>query len=206
MDIISIFQQRTDFSYAPIRLEINEGCFMFGSEREQTKVDAMIKHICNKDSFVDDLCEGPVKIVREIMVEDILLLLLMPKQKIIKILMKNGDVFFSNRGDLLTVHSPQIYELNKIKQGKSFTLYKRQSKSWVKYLKQHLKAIVNWKMKANYGGMSGMGEMSNIYYLTNNQLVRLGAYSETCLHWFPEDENAIGVPNSMMKYCTLFWE
>lgn len=112
------------------------------------------------DSFVDDLHEGPVKIVREIMIEDILLLLLIPKPQIIKILMKNGEVFFSNRVDLLTVHSPQIDELNRINQKKSFTLYKRWNKLWVKHLKQHLKAIVNWKMKANYGGME---EMSNIY-------------------------------------------
>lgn len=35
MDIISIFQQRTDFSYAPIHLEINEECFMFGGESKQ---------------------------------------------------------------------------------------------------------------------------------------------------------------------------
>lgn len=32
MDIISIFQQRTDFSYTPIHLEINEECFIFGGE------------------------------------------------------------------------------------------------------------------------------------------------------------------------------
>ena len=60
-------------------------------------------------------------------------------------------------------------ELNKINQGKLFTLYKRWNESWVKYLTQHLKAIINWKVKANYGGL---GKISNIYYLTNNQCKR----------------------------------
>lgn len=66
----------------------------------------------------------------------------------------------------------------------------------MKHLKHHLKEIVNWKMKANYGGME---EMSNIYYITNNQIVRLGAYSENCLNWLPEDENAISVLNSSQE-------
>lgn len=45
------------------------------------------------DSFVDDLHEGPIKIVREIMIEDILLLLLIPKPQIIKILIKTESTY-----------------------------------------------------------------------------------------------------------------
>lgn len=36
------------------------------------------------------------------------------------------------------------------------------------------------------------GEMANVYYLTNDHLVRLEAYSERLLNWFTEDEHAVG--------------
>lgn len=58
-------------------------------------------------------------------------------------------------------------------------------------------------MKSNH---DVRGEMVNVYYPANNHLARLGVYSEGVLNWFPEDENAVGVLEGMMKYNSLFWE
>ena len=62
---------------------------------------------------------------------------------IIKCLLKNGDVFFSKRYDLITVHTPQLNELEMINKKEGFVLYKRWNESWVKYLGQHLATIKN---------------------------------------------------------------
>ena len=200
-NLIAVFQQRTDFSYAPIHLEINKECFLFGSEFEQTKIETLAEDICN-----DDLFAGPVKVAvikQEIIPEDIILLVVMRNPNIIKGILKNGDVFFSKRCDLITVHNPQLNELEMINKNEGFALYKRWNESWVKYLGQHLSTIKNWTMKSNH---DVRGELVNVYYLVNNHLARLGAYSDGVVNWFPEDEDAIGVLSGMMKNNSLFWE
>ena len=73
----------------------------------------------------------------------------------------------------------------------------------MKFLMQHLKAITNWKKKANYGGL---GEVFDVYYLRNDQLVELGVFSKTCLNLFLDDENAINMLNSLRKNKKIFWE
>lgn len=144
-NLIAVFQQRTDFSYAPIHLEINKECFLFGSEFEQTKIETLAEDICNNE-FRDDLFAGPVKVAvikQEIIPEDIILLVVVRNPNIIKCLLKNGDVFFSKRYDLITVHTPQLNELEMINKKEGFVLYKRWNESWVKYLGQHLATIKN---------------------------------------------------------------
>ena len=111
--------------------------------------------------------------------------------------------FFSKRYDLITVHNLQLNELEMINKKEGFVLYKRWNESWVKYLGQHLSTIKNWKMKSNH---DVRGELVNVYYLVNNHLARLGAYSDGVVNWFPEDEDAIGVLTGMMKNNSLFWE
>lgn len=149
---------------------------------------------------------GPVKVAvikQEIIPEDIILLVVMRNPNIIKGILKNGDVFFSKRCDLITVHNLQLNELEMINKNKGFALYKRWNESWVKYLGQHLSTTKNWTMKSNH---DVRGELVNVYYLVNNHLARLGAYSDGVVNWFPEDEDAIGVLSGMMKNNSLFWE
>lgn len=205
-DMIAVFQQRTDFSNVPTHLEINGECFLFGSGTEQKAIEAIIEEIYNNDNRDILSPTGLVKVAiikQRVVIEDIVLLLIGKNPNIIKVLLKNGDVFFSKKSDLITVHNPQVRELEMINEEKGFALYKRWNVNWVKYLEQHLAAIRNWKMKSNH---DVRGEMVNVYYLANDHLARLGAYSEGILNWFPEDENAVGVLEGMMKYNSLFWE
>lgn len=205
-DMIAVFLQKTDFSNVPTHLEINGECFLFGSGAEQKAIEAIVEGIYNNDNRDILSPAGLVKVAiikQRVVIEDIVLLLIVKKPNIIKILLKNGDVFFSKKSDLITVHNPQVRELEMINEEKGFALYKRWNVNWVKYLEQHLAAIRNWKMKSNY---DVRGEMVNVYYLANDHLARLGAYSEGVLNWFPEDENAVGVLEGMMKYNSLFWE
>lgn len=205
-DLIAVFQQRTDFSNGLTHLEINGECFLFGSGTEQKAIEAIVEEIYNDDNRDILSPAGLVKVAiikQRVVIEDIVLLLIEKYPNIIKVLLKNGDVFFSKRFDLITVYNPQVRELEMINKENGFALYKRWNVNWVKYLVQHLAAIRNWKMKSNY---NVRGEMVNIYYLANDHLARLGAYSEGVLNWFPDDENAVGVLEGMMKYNSLFWE